>query len=81
VSGGSVFFFPAIFAIFVLQPKWQWSTGRYSQIWLQAKYESKFLKTSFYISGYLLEPCIDVTWLKSSKNRMILTVFIFYIWF
>jgi hypothetical protein len=70
VRQGQCFLF-LFFAIFVLQPKWQCSTGRFSQIWLPVKYESKFLKTSFYISGYLLEPCMDITWLKSSKNRMI----------
>jgi len=50
-----VFFFPGNF---VLQPKWWWFTGRFSQIWLQAKYEKK--KTSFYIFGYLLELCIEI---------------------
>jgi hypothetical protein len=30
-----------------------------SQIWLQAKYEIKIFKTSFYIFSYLLEPCIE----------------------
>jgi len=29
--------------------------GRFSQFWLQAKY-----KTSCYISGYRLEPCIEI---------------------
>jgi hypothetical protein len=35
--------------------KWQSTAGRFSQIWLKEKYESKiFLTTSFHISGYLL---------------------------
>ncbi len=77
---GSVFFFFWQFLQFLCYSQsGNVSTGRFSQIWLQAKYESKFLKTSFYISGYLVEPCIDITWLKSSKNHMILTVLIFYI--
>jgi hypothetical protein len=53
----------------------------FSQIWLQAKCESKFFKTSIYIFGYILEPCIEIWrflyilvsfWLlKISKNHRI----------
>jgi hypothetical protein len=45
-----------------MQSKWQSSIGRFSQIWLQAKLENIFLRTSFYIFGYLLKPCIKI-WL------------------
>jgi hypothetical protein len=38
----------------------------FSQIWLKAKYQSKNLKTSLYIFGYLLEPCTDI-WLLNKK--------------
>jgi hypothetical protein len=34
--------------------------GRFSQFWLQAKYESKKLLKAFYIFGYLLEPGIEI---------------------
>jgi hypothetical protein len=35
--------------------------GRFSQNWLKDKYESKiFLTTSFHISGYLLDQCIEI---------------------
>jgi hypothetical protein len=30
----------------------------FSQIWLQYKHGLKILKTSFYIFGYMLEPCM-----------------------
>jgi hypothetical protein len=39
---------------FPINKKW------FSQIWLQAKYESKNLKETFYIFGYLLEPCMEI---------------------
>jgi hypothetical protein len=36
----------------------------FSQIWLQAKYESNFfLKATFYIFGYVLEPCMEIWWI------------------
>ncbi len=40
--------------------KWRWSVGRFSQIWLQDKFESKFLKPTFYIFGYLFELCTQI---------------------
>jgi hypothetical protein len=39
---------------------WLWPRGRFSQIWLHAKYKSKKLKIPFYVFGYILEPCIEI---------------------
>jgi hypothetical protein len=50
------------FVNFVIQSKWQSSIRRFSQIWLQAKFENIYFKTTFYIFGYLLKPCIKI-WL------------------
>ncbi len=33
---------------------------KFSQIWLQDKLESRILRTSFNIFGYVLEPCIEI---------------------
>jgi len=33
---------------------------KFSQIWLQDKFESRILRTSFNIFGYVLEPCIEI---------------------
>jgi hypothetical protein len=41
-------------------PKWRCCVGRFSQIWLQIKFESKFIKPSFYIFGYLFELCTEI---------------------
>ncbi len=34
--------------------------GRFSQMWLQDKYEIKYLKTSFHIFGYLPQQCVGI---------------------
>jgi hypothetical protein len=41
-----------IFRSILLYDWWRSFIGIFSQIWLQAKHESKHLKTSFYIFGY-----------------------------
>jgi len=43
-----------------MYPKWQSSIRRFSQIWLQAKNESKIFKTSFCSFGHWFEPCIEI---------------------
>jgi hypothetical protein len=54
---GATFFFGQFCDV----AKWQSAAGRFSQIWLKEKYESKiFLTTSFHISGYLLDQCIEI---------------------
>jgi hypothetical protein len=35
----------------MIYPKWWWSTGRFNQIWLEAKYEDKLHETSFSFFG------------------------------
>jgi hypothetical protein len=35
-------------------------TYRFSQNWLQAKFESRFLIVSFYVFGYIHEPCKEI---------------------
>jgi len=46
---------------FMMYAKWRWSTGRFNQIWVEAKYEGKFWWTypSFPL-GYLLEPYEEI---------------------
>jgi hypothetical protein len=43
--------------------------ARFSQIWLQDKYESTFFEASFHIFGYLLEPCSEI-WPKIKKKKV-----------
>jgi hypothetical protein len=52
-------FFFSLVAILCYSQSDDDSIGRFSHIWLQAKYENKNLKTFFSIFGYLLERCIN----------------------
>jgi hypothetical protein len=49
--------------------------GRFSQIWLPEKYESRIFSTFFYIFEYLFEPCIEIwnfflnfDWILATEN-------------
>jgi len=69
VTWGSIrcfFFFPILWCSW----KWRSSIRWFSQIWLQTRYERIFIKKSFYILGYLLEPTI--------KIRQIWAIFFFH---
>ncbi len=45
-------------ANFVMSPKWWSSIQRFSQIWLQAKYENKIIKHPSIFLANILGPCI-----------------------
>jgi len=41
-------------------PKWQWATRSLAKFGYRIKFESRILRTSFNIFGYVLEPCIEI---------------------
>jgi len=67
------------------------SIGRFSQIWLHTKYDSNFLKTSFYNLATYLKPYLEI-WknflnfgrilaIENLKRHMILQLLIFNVTF
>jgi hypothetical protein len=80
---GSVF----LLAIFCYNWSGDDPQEEFNHILLPAKYESKILKTSFYVFGYLLEQCMKIWWfflkfgwilvIENLKKHIILALLIF----
>jgi hypothetical protein len=81
--GGSVF----LLAIFGYNWSGDYPQEEFSHILLPAKYESKILKTLFYVFGYLFEQCMKIWWfslnfgwilvIENLKKHIILALLIF----